>query len=543
MKLRNKTVFSIGLVASIAASGSYLYAGPSNNASNSSTISSQDEKLIQTNIDSLFPFPTKISSGKFSKAYNGDFVLNNVYVKSIGKSNPNIFISKMTLHGLAVDGNASNNFDIKIQGLKLLNAAKAVAHTNVVSARIDPEKLMKRHPLFNNVLKDVGKSSYDLDISYDNSSEQIHLKLNSTNDGAKFITADMLLKDADMSHVKFNHDFFASLSRVIENSKLKSGSFDADLSKVTQHLIDKYLSKENSKSPSIYVKGDYSDSSNQLELSVKSNLGDKSHLYYTIDVDGTSISDTSLVDIINQKTDLFKNAYVKSNSSDFNLNLVFNRKDFPGNSPAQSVFTSLKQDKVAININSNSDYSNDKYNASFGLSGNNLGSLKYNMNGKSDGDVSVMSYFGGGNTQASNLYNCKNNICINNFSIKLANQGILQKAARMTNDDANTSPNQILSSYGALLQLLAVQQHDKFMRKMLSSFAMFLQNPKTLTISAKAKRPINSSVLIKMLADDSKQIASNSPIKSNGRVNPDNDYDLKLINNIQKMFNISFDVK
>ena len=449
----------------------------------------------------------------------------------------------MTLHGLAVDGNASNNFDIKIQGLKLLNAAKAVAHTNVVSARIDPEKLMKRHPLFNNVLKDVGKSSYDLDISYDNSSEQIHLKLNSTNDGAKFITADMLLKDADMSHVKFNHDFFASLSRVIENSKLKSGSFDADLSKVTQHLIDKYLSKENSKSPSIYVKGDYSDSSNQLELSVKSNLGDKSHLYYTIDVDGTSISDTSLVDIINQKTDLFKNAYVKSNSSDFNLNLVFNRKDFPGNSPAQSVFTSLKQDKVAININSNSDYSNDKYNASFGLSGNNLGSLKYNMNGKSDGDVSVMSYFGGGNTQASNLYNCKNNICINNFSIKLANQGILQKAARMTNDDANTSPNQILSSYGALLQLLAVQQHDKFMRKMLSSFAMFLQNPKTLTISAKAKRPINSSVLIKMLADDSKQIASNSPIKSNGRVNPDNDYDLKLINNIQKMFNISFDVK
>jgi hypothetical protein len=92
------------------------------------------------------------------------------------------------------------------------------------------------------------------------------------------------------------------------------------------------------------------------------------------------------------------------------------------------------------------------------------------------------------------------------------------------------------------MQLLAVQQHDKFVRKMLSSFAMFLQNPKTLTINAKAKRPLNSSVLIKMLANDSKQIANNSPIKSNGRINLNNKYDLKLVDNIQEMFNISFDI-
>ena len=542
MKLRKQVMLSIGFVASIAAAGSYAYANPSNNSSNSGTINSQYEKLIQSNIDSLFPFPTQISSGKFIKMHNGDFVLNNIYVKSIWKSNPNIFISKMTLHGLVVDNSSSNNFEIKIQGLKLLNAEKAVAHTNVVSARISPKNLMKKYPLFGSVMADVGKSSYNLDVSYDNSNEQIHIKLNSTNNGAKFITADVLLKDADMSHVEFDHDFFASLSRVIENSKIKSGSFDADISKVTQQIIDKYLSKENSMSPSIQIKGEYSDSTNQLELSAKSKLGDKSHLDYTINVDGTSISDTSLEDIVNQKTDIFKNAYVISNSSDFNLNLLFSKKDFSKNSPAQSVFTSLNQNKIVINIASDSIYKNSQYKANFDVSGSDLGSVKYNMNGKSDGNVSVMSYFGGGNTQASNLYNCKNNICITNFNLKLINKGMLQKAARMSNSDKNTSPDQILASYGALMQLLAVQQHDKFMRNILSSFAMFLQNPKTLTIGAKAKRPLNSSVLMQMLANDSKQIASNSPIKSNGRVNLNNDYDLKLVNNIQKMFNISFDV-
>ncbi|MDE4990458.1 hypothetical protein NAH39_10470, partial [Francisella tularensis subsp. holarctica] len=81
-------------------------------------------------------------------------------------------------------------------------------------------------------------------------------------------------------------------------------------------------------------------------------------------------------------------------------------------------------------------------------------------------------------------YDCTNQLCLSNVDVKIANYGLLEKLARQTNNDPNTTPQQILGSYGALLQHFAVQQQDKLLQQTLSAFAIFLQNPKNIAIHA-----------------------------------------------------------
>ncbi|MDE4965563.1 hypothetical protein NAI76_09805, partial [Francisella tularensis subsp. holarctica] len=91
----------------------------------------------------------------------------------------------------------------------------------------------------------------------------------------------------------------------------------------------------------------------------------------------------------------------------------------------------------------------------------------------------------------------------------------LEKVARQTNTDPNTTPQQLLGSYGALLQLFAVQQQDKFLQQTLSAFDIFLQNPKNIAIHAKANKPVNETALLNMLVADAKTLKKYKPVNSN----------------------------
>ena len=72
---------------------------------------------------------------------------------------------------------------------------------------------------------------------------------------------------------------------------------------------------------------------------------------------------------------------------------------------------------------------------------------------------------------------------------------------------------------------------------------MFLQNPKNISIHAKANKPVNQTALLNMLVDDTKSLKKHNPVKTNGgRVNLSNSPNIKLINDIQKIFKITFDV-
>ena len=72
--------------------------------------------------------------------------------------------------------------------------------------------------------------------------------------------------------------------------------------------------------------------------------------------------------------------------------------------------------------------------------------------------------------------------------------------------------------------------------------AMFLQNPKNISVNAKAKKPINETAFFNLMIDDSKSLKNNNPMKNNGRVDLSKKPDIKLLNDLQKVFNISFDV-
>lgn len=156
--------------------------------------------------------------------------------------------------------------------------------------------------------------------------------------------------------------------------------------------------------------------------------------------------------------------------------------------------------------------------------------------------LSLLPYLGVGAQDQKDLYDYNNELCLKNVNVTFANYGLLEKIARLANQDPNTTPQQILGSYGALLQLFAVQQRDRFLQQVLSSFAMFLLNPKNISIHAKANKPVNEMVLLNMLANDAKTLKRNNPIKNNGKVDLSKSPDVKLINNIQNLFKINFDV-
>ncbi|MDE4961686.1 hypothetical protein NAI45_11690, partial [Francisella tularensis subsp. holarctica] len=77
----------------------------------------------------------------------------------------------------------------------------------------------------------------------------------------------------------------------------------------------------------------------------------------------------------------------------------------------------------------------------------------------------LLPYLGINAQNQTNLYDCTNQLFLSNVDVKFANYGLLEKVARQTNNDPNTTPQQILVSYGALLQLFAVQQQDQFLQQ------------------------------------------------------------------------------
>ena len=139
------------------------------------------------------------------------------------------------------------------------------------------------------------------------------------------------------------------------------------------------------------------------------------------------------------------------------------------------------------------------------------------------------------------LYDCKDQLCLNDLNVSISNTGLLEKVARYTNNDPNTSPSQILGSYGALLQLFAVQQDDKFIQEGLSSLSIFLQNPKNISVTLDAKKPMNENALFAMLVSDAENMKKHNPMQG-GKVNLKANPDLKLLNNIQKLFKVDFEV-
>ncbi|WP_150466977.1 hypothetical protein [Francisella sp. SYW-9] len=507
----------------------------------------QDNSVIKntiiSNLDSLFPFQTNITVGKVDKDSNGDITASNILIVSSSKDNPNLSIDKLIVKGLKVNQKINDDVSVKVEGLKVTNLASSIASSNVVSARVDHKDLSGDSSLYKIVMNTIGKGVYNFEIDYDHSDSTLKFDLDSTVNNKAFVKEDVKLKGFDLSDTSFDNDFLASLKNKVMSSKIENLEFDGNFTEVLKEITSEYLGKDYKQTPSLDINGSLGKTPGELEFNVNGNLGTQSHVKYNIIVDGIDLNNTPIEDIVSGSNAFLKNAYIETNSADVAIDLNFNKDSFSEKSPMQQVLNILGKKDLNIKITSNNSYKDSKYNNNFNLEADGLANLSASTKAIVNGKLSLLPYVGANGKNQKDLYNCDNQLCLTDIDFSFANSGLLEKIARYTNKDPNTTPQQVLGSYGALLQLFATQQQDPFLRKVLSSFAIFLQNPKNISIHAKANKPVNQTALLNMLVDDTKALKRHNPMQQkNGKVDLSKSPNIKLINDIQKIFKITFDV-
>lgn len=541
MKLK-KILLSTGIcVASLATANVYA-----TDMQATHQLSSQQQSnikdLITSNLDSLFPYQTQISVRKIFQDTSGNIVASDILIMSGGTKSPNISINKLTLVGLKPNQSVDSDFSIKVEGLSITNLASTVANSNIVSSKMDAKELANNQSLFAIVMNTVRQGLYNFDLKYDYSNSTLKFDLNSSVNKKAFISEDFDLTDTKLSGTKVDIDFLANLEKQMLDSKIKNFNLDADLTEVLKEVTSQYLGKSYKQTPSFDLKANLGKDPGKLVLDIDAKLGDKSYLKYNLDIADIDLDKATVREIVNGSENVLGNAYIKQNTADSKIEFSFDKKMFPRKSPAQQLLSVLGQNNLHVIITSDRDFSGSKYDTNLNIKADGLASVSATTNAKVDGKLKLLPYLGATGQRQTSLYDCKDQLCLTNIDFKFANDGLLEKAARYTNSDPNTTPQQILGSYGALLQLFAVQQHDRFLQKALSSMAMFLQNPKNISVNAKAKKPVNETAFLNLMIDDSKSLKDNNPMKSNGRVDLSKKPDIKLLDDLRKVFNISFDV-
>ena len=540
MKL--KKILLAATVGAAAFSATNLY------AENTSPIQQQTKEqnfeiksLIISNIDSLFPFQTQITIGKVEKNSDGSIVASNILVMSGGKDKPNLSINSIEFTGLDFCGNVDKDFAIKAKGLSITNLATSVASSNVVSTSVDSKSLANNEGLYSVIMNSFSQSLYDFTLEYNHQNETLELDVDATYAKKKFLDEKVKLSDVSLASNAVDQDFLAGLKKVVLNSKLVQAEFDANFTEMMKQVTTQYLGKDYKNTPRLDIKGSLGKVEGQFNLDVNGKLGDNNYLNFDLAVADIDL-DHSIEDIIKNDAEALKNAYIKSNNTDLKVDIDFKEKSYPKDQFMQRLFKFVGKDSLNLLITSTHELKGSSYNTNLQISGGDLASINASSKATIDGNLKVLPYLD--MTAASDnegLYDCKDQLCINDLNVSFSNSGLLEKVARYTNNDPNTTPSQILGSYGALLQLFAVQQDDKFLQKGLSSLSMFLQNPKNISITLDAKKPMNQNALLAMLVSDAKNMKKHNPMQG-GKVNLKANPDLKLLKNIQKLFKIDFKV-
>ncbi|AJC48691.1 hypothetical protein IB642_02935 [Allofrancisella guangzhouensis] len=543
MKLRK--IFLLASVCMATFNTSSLFATDINSSTQIQQSSSEYkiiEKIVMSNLDSLFPYQTQITVGNIKRESDGEIIIEDILVIS-GDKNPNLSINEIITKNLDFGKNVTKDAVIKVKGLSITNLATSVANSNVVSAQINPNSLADNKGLFSVIMNNLGQNIYNLELDYDSSDKTLDFKLDSTNNNKKFFQSELELYNIDLSNIVVDSDFLASLEDAAQQANLKEFEFNLDLSELIREVSVQYLGKNYEKKPTFEVKGALGERKNQFSLNMNGKLGLSDYVDSSLVVDGVNLADTKLKDFFTDYEHILKDAYISSTKDDTNIIFEFDSNSFDKNSPLQAIFEIIGRKDIHLNINSKKDYSTGSaYNSSLNIVSKGLASLNTNYQGIVDGKLNILSYMGASSSKGMNsLYKCKNQLCISNLNINFVNHGLLEILARYTNKDPNTTPQQILGSYGALLQLMAAQQKDVFLQKVLSSFAIFLQNPQNISIHAKANKPLNQNSLLEMLVEDAENISNNNSVR-NGKVNLNNNTNLKILGNIQNLFKISFDV-
>lgn len=532
--MRLQKIFLLTSICTATLATVNLYAAPTTNTQQLSSQQQDNIKsMLKSNLDSLFPYQTQITIGEINQDDKGNVVASDILIMSSDSKNPNLTINKIIFKGLYANQAIKNNFTIKVEGLSIANLAAAVANSNLVSAEVDPKQLAENQGLFSIAMTSLGQAIYNLEINYNYNNSTINYSLDSKINNKPLLKAAAKLKDIDLPNTNVNTDFLATLLSESMDAKIKAVEFDANFLEVLKDITNKYLGKDYKQTPILDINAKLGKNPGQLMLKVGGKLGSQNYAKYNIVINGVNLANTTINDIVAGFSNALDSAYIQSNTSSSMIELNFEKNFFPKGSPIIEVFSALDKSNINFTIVSQHQFEGTSYNTNLYLKADGLASLSASANAVVYGKLNLLPYLGTNAQNQTNLYDCTNQLCLNNVDIKFVNYGLLEKVARYTNKDPNTTPQQILGSYGALLQLFVVQQQDKFLQQTLSAFAIFLQNPKNITIHAKANKPVNETALLNMLVTDAKTLKKYNPVNNNGNFDFSSNPNVELINNIQ----------
>ncbi len=499
------------------------------------------KKLIISNIDSLFPFQTQITIVKVEQKSDGTVVASNVLVMSGGKDKPNVSINSIEFTGLDFGGKVDKDFTIKAKGLSVTNLATSVASSNVVSAGVDSKNLANNNGLYSIIMNSFSQSLYDFTIEYNNEDQTLEIDTDASYNKKKLLDEKVKLADVKLADSSVNEDFLAGFKNVVFNSKIEHAYLDADITDMMKQVTTQYFGKDYQNTSNFDTEVSLDKGKGELNLVVVGKLGSKNHLKFDLAVAGMDF-DHSIEDIIQNDANTLENAYIKSNDTDVNIDIDFKKSDYPKDQFMRRLFKFVGNDSVNLLVDLTHQLKGLSYDTNLKMSGGGLASIDASSKSTIDGKLKVLPYLNmQPNLDNDGLYDCKDQLCLNNLSVSFSNSGLLEQVARFTNNDPNTTPIQILNSYSALLQLFAVQQDNKFIQKGLSFLSIFMQNPKNISVTLDAKKPMNQNSLLKMLMSDAKNMRKHNPIQG-GIVDLKANTDIKLLNNIQKLFKVDFEV-
>ncbi|MFC4892087.1 hypothetical protein ACFPDQ_03380 [Pseudofrancisella aestuarii] len=498
--------------------------------------------LIAGDISSLLSYQNQVTVGNVKVDDSGNISASNLLIISKDKQKLNMSINQLEIQGLDANGTVDGDFKADIEGLSITNLPTAVAESGIVPADDKDEAIAgaaNNDDLNGTLLNILGEGIYNISIKYDYDKKHLSLDINSTNNKHKFISAKIDFDNVDLYGAKVK-DLGNELPKAISESNLGNFKITADFSDVIKRSTEQLLGKYKNY-PTFVFNASFDKDSRDLKIYANGKLAGKDFLKYDFLAKDVNLPDISVKEIPDDYVDVLKVAYIDKSSSLVDVNFEFSRKDFPKDSKVQSVFDFVKKDNIQFELHSDQEYSSSKFNSNASFSGQGLASLSGNSVGVVDGNLELLPYLGLiPETEKNSLYNCKNRLCIKSFKIKFENKGLLQEVAKLLNPDPNTPASQALASYGALAQLLAVQQKDQFVRKVLSSVAIFLQNPQSISVEATAKKPVNQNVAIKMMLEDANKLQEANNISDKGVQVNEKQPSLKFFGNVDKIFDINF---
>ena len=370
--------------------------------------------------------------------------------------------------------------------------------------------------------------------------KKLSLNMKSTNGDAMFVFVkadidNVDLYDADVSSLG------TEVMDAVGNGNLSKVDASADLSKVIKESIEQLLGKQ-SDYPTFVSNFSYDKKTSDMKVYANGKIAGKDFFKYNTYIKDVNISRIKIKDLGNDYLDALGSTYINNADSMLDMDFKFDRKDFDVKSEMQSMFDALGKDNIDIKINTKHNYEAGKYSSEAHIAGGGLANLDLVTEGVVDSKFALLPYAGiSADVKEKDLYDCDNRLCIKSVDMKFTNDNMLQQLARILNTDPNTTPKQILGSYGALLQLMALQQQDPFVRGVVSSFAMFLQNPKSIEIKAMAKKPVNQNVVAEMIFEDVNHLNESNSISNNGNVQISGKQpQLNFFGNIDKIFDMNF---